>query len=64
MAEYRIIISQSASKELSKLPVVIIRRIQTSVNALASDPRPTNCKKLKGHTDLYSIRVGDYRVVY
>ena len=32
--------------------------------ALAGDPRPAGCKKLRGHKDLWRIRAGDYRVVY
>jgi len=31
---------------------------------LASEPRPTGCKKLKGGQREWRIRVGDYRVVY
>jgi len=32
--------------------------------ALARNPRPSGCKKLKGHKDIWRIRVGDYRIVY
>jgi len=32
--------------------------------ALAGDPRPAGCKKLRGHKDLWRTRAGDYRVVY
>jgi len=36
-----------------------------AISALASDPRPNGCKKLKGSEgELWRIRVGDYRVVY
>ncbi|MEM6395672.1 MAG: type II toxin-antitoxin system RelE/ParE family toxin [Bacteroidota bacterium] len=31
---------------------------------LESDPRPTGCKRLRGETSLWRIRVGDYRVIY
>lgn len=64
MADYQILISKSAEKELSKLPTETIIRIRQSVNALAVEPRPANCKKLKGYKDLYRIRSGDYRVIY
>ncbi len=64
MTDYKITITKSAAKELAKLPLEAIDRIQVAVNALASDPRPTNCKKLKGFKDLYRIRSGDYRVIY
>ncbi|MBE9010662.1 type II toxin-antitoxin system RelE/ParE family toxin [Pseudanabaenaceae cyanobacterium LEGE 13415] len=39
--------------------------IVEKVEALADDPRPDGCKKLKGEKDLYRIRVlKSYRVVY
>ncbi len=31
---------------------------------LAANPRPTQCKKLKGGDNEWRIRVGDYRIVY
>ncbi len=40
------------------------RRIISRVEALATNPRPPGCVKLQGATDLWRIRVGDYRVVY
>ena len=35
-----------------------------TVGQLAENPRPTGCKKLKGHDDLWRIRIGSYRVIY
>lgn len=64
MAEYKIVINKSASKELAKLPLDAINRIQQAINELATNPRPANCKKLKGFKDLYRVRAGDYRVIY
>jgi mRNA interferase RelE/StbE len=37
--------------------------LKNSIYALAENPRPTGCKKLKGR-DSYRIRVADYRVIY
>jgi mRNA interferase RelE/StbE len=31
---------------------------------LENNPRPPGGKKLKGHQDIWRIRVGDYRVLY
>ncbi len=64
MANYTIVIGKSASKELAKLPLEVIDRIQLAINALTADPRPATCKKLKGFKDLYRIRSGDYGVIY
>ena len=32
--------------------------------ALAGNPRPAGCKKLKGYKDQWRVRVGDWRVLY
>jgi mRNA interferase RelE/StbE len=32
--------------------------------ALADNPRPAGCKKLKGYKDQWRMRVGDWRVLY
>ena len=62
---YQIIVSSSAEKDLEKLPVSALRKIEVAIDHLAIEPRPVGCKKLKGQNeDLWRIRVGDYRVVY
>ena len=62
---YKIIISDSALKQLHRFPKPIVKKIQISVDTLAENPRPSGVKKLKGkEEDFYRIRVGDYRVVY
>ncbi|MGA0558630.1 type II toxin-antitoxin system RelE family toxin [Larkinella sp. VNQ87] len=64
MSKYKLVITKSAEKELVKLPVQVIQQIQEAVLKLADDPRPAQCKKLKGFKDLYRIRIGDYRIIY
>jgi len=44
---YKIIFTKSAAKELKKLSNQLIARIIPEIQALASEPRPPNCKKLK-----------------
>jgi len=34
------------------------------IENLAVDPRPDNCKKLKGQANNWRIKIGDYRVIY
>ena len=34
------------------------------IEALANEPRPIGCKKLRGAKDLWRVRIGDYRIVY
>jgi mRNA interferase RelE/StbE len=50
-------------REIEALPREAQARVVKAVRALADNPRPRGCKKLKGR-DAYRIRVGDYRVVY
>ncbi len=62
---YKITIGSSAEKDLDKLPKGALRKIEPAIDALANEPRPNGCKKLKGtYEDLWRIRVGDYRIVY
>jgi mRNA interferase RelE/StbE len=42
----------------------MIARMMPRLELLASMPRPTGCKKLKGGDKEWRIRVGDYRIVY
>jgi mRNA interferase RelE/StbE len=42
----------------------VFKRIDRKILALADNPRPTGCKKLKGFKDQWRIRVGNWRVLY
>jgi mRNA interferase RelE/StbE len=39
-------------------------RVRDALLALREEPRPKGSRKLRGGTDTYRIRVGDYRAVY
>ena len=64
MADYTITFARSARRELEELDVPIIQRILPRVEALAKEPRPRGCRKLRGESNLWRIRIGEYRVVY
>lgn len=64
MANYSVVIKSSAQKELDALDDAVFRRIDRRIVALAENPRPAGCKKLKGYKDQWRIRIGDWRVVY
>jgi mRNA interferase RelE/StbE len=64
MTQYEIQFKSSAAKEFRKLAPEIKTRIRESIDTLKMEPRPIGVKKLAGETDLYRIRVGDYRVIY
>ncbi len=61
---YTIEFAASALREFNALERATQRRIATRIDALASNPFPAGVKKLQGKTDLYRIRIGDYRVLY
>lgn len=64
MSDYSITFARSARKELESLPGNVVQRIFPKIEALAANPRPSGCKKLKGSSDLWRIRIGEYRVIY
>jgi mRNA interferase RelE/StbE len=64
MADYSITFARSARKELESLGAPLIERIFPRIGALAREPRPKGCRKLRGEKNLWRIRVGDYRVIY
>ena len=64
MASYRVEITASAEKALAGLPKADLARVVRAIAALSAVPRPAGCRRLKGHQDVYRIRVGLYRVLY
>jgi mRNA interferase RelE/StbE len=60
---YRLQLKRSARKEIRSLHPVDRERVAEAIRALRDDPRPPGCKKLK-EVDAWSVRVGDYRVIY
>jgi len=60
---YEISLLRRAQKELADLPEDAYVRVRGALQALADEPRPSGCKKLKGREG-WHIRVGDYRVIY
>ena len=61
---YEVRLLVTARRQLLRVPARIRSRIGDAIRALATDPRPPDCKKLAGNTDYFRIRVGDYRVLY
>jgi mRNA interferase RelE/StbE len=64
MATYTVRLKKSAEKELDSLPASVQARILAALEALANNPRPDGCQKLKGSENTYRVRVGDYRIIY
>jgi len=58
---YKIIIKKRAKKFIDKLPKNEKIRV---VRAIEQLPNGEDIKKLKGHSDLLRLRVGDYCIIY
>lgn len=61
---YKIELSRSALKNMGKIPKKELIRIGNRIDALCSDPRPADIKKIRGDENLYRIRSGNYRILY
>jgi mRNA interferase RelE/StbE len=64
VVSYSLDIKASAQRELDRLDDALFARIDRKILALADNPRPPGCRKLKGYRNQWRIRVGDWRVVY
>ena len=64
MVLYRVEISRSAAKELSRDRPDVDSNIVATIEILKAEPRPSGCKKLVGSDHTYRLRIGDYRVIY
>jgi len=63
MKSYKIIIKQSVTKDLRKIPKKDVTRIILAIQKLAENPRPSQSKKLSGQ-ERYRLRQGNYRILY
>jgi mRNA interferase RelE/StbE len=64
VVKYSLEIKRSAQKELDALDDALFTRMDRRILALADNPRPAGCKKLRGYRDQWRIRVGDWRLLY
>jgi mRNA interferase RelE/StbE len=51
-------------KDLRALDDQTRRRILRALIGLEVNPRPPGAKKLRGESELWRVRVGDYRILY
>ena len=61
---YDIVLAPLAERQFRKLQTFTQRRLKPHIDGLATEPRPDGTVKVQGESDLYRIRVGDYRIVY
>ena len=62
---YTVSIKPRAEKYLAAIrDVRLSLRLREAIDALAENPRAPGNVKLQGESELYRVRVGDYRIVY
>ncbi len=61
---YSVEITARAERELRRLDRAIKNRVTSAIRALADDPRPAGCVKVKSEEGVWRIRIGDWRVGY
>ena len=64
MAAYSVVVTPAADRQLAKLPRQAREMVAAAIVTLSSNPRPPRAVKLAAATDLWRIRVRDYRVIY
>lgn len=61
---YEVLLERAVERALKRLSQPDFTRILIALKELASNPRPSGCKKLVGGERDWRVRVGDYRVLY
>jgi mRNA interferase RelE/StbE len=65
---YHVLVDKRAEKDLKKIPEYIADRFSRILDELEIDPinrrSGANIKKLKGHPNVFRVRIGDYRMLY
>ena len=63
-ASYEVRFAKSFPRDLRSLAHEMVPVVVGKVLKSEEDPRPPQSRKLRGTTDEYRLRVGDYRVLY
>ena len=61
---YLLLVDKSLLKELQKFPAKQYKQVVTKLLSLAVDPKPQDCKALKGVNGGYRVDQGEYRILY
>ena len=61
---YEVTITARAERELKRLDRSVKNRVVQAILALAANPRPAGCIKVKSEEGVWRVRVGDWRVGY
>lgn len=60
---YAVSIRRRAQEDLETLPRYAYEKVKAALLALAEEPRPSGCRKLKNREG-WRVRTGDYRILY
>ena len=63
LEKYQVFIKKRAEKEMDHLSEKNFTRVAEAIISLERNPRPKNCKKLRGIEE-YRLRVGVFRILY
>ena len=61
---YKVYVCPRAGRQIEAMPQAAMVRVRAKLLELSDNPRPHGCKALEGASDIYRIRVGDYRATY
>jgi len=61
---YELYIERHAEKDLKKLPETTFFATIEGIKKLAHNPHPTNSRKIKGSSNDWRLRIGNFRVLY
>jgi len=61
---YKVQLTQGATDFIRGQNQKVQRQLTNKLKKLKNNPRPPDCKKIKGGENLYRLRSGVYRIVY
>ncbi|MGH9941344.1 MAG: type II toxin-antitoxin system RelE family toxin [Pyrinomonadaceae bacterium] len=61
---YKVEITSRAERELRRLDRQVKNRLTQAIMALADEPRPAGCLRVRSEPGVWRVRVGDWRVGY
>ena len=61
---YRISVTETARREMGRLPGYVGQRVRRLVDSLAVDPAPPRARELRGLPGRYRLPLLDWRIIY
>ncbi|NJM71448.1 MAG: type II toxin-antitoxin system RelE/ParE family toxin [Scytonema sp. RU_4_4] len=61
---YDLRIARTAERDLIDLPAKQFKQVVSKIFSLQANPRPQDCKALKGYEGGYRVDQGEYRILY